>query len=82
LWRQCGNTGFHRGFVDNRTAIILTPILLFAAAGAFIYLAGRVRLSSFFAVVFAFVLERLVSRLQRFIKPLEAFAASPSLNLT
>jgi len=51
-------------FIDRRTATVLSTILLFAAVGAFIYLAGRILIVFLFAIFFAFLLEPLVSRLQ------------------
>jgi predicted PurR-regulated permease PerM len=51
-------------FIDRRTASVLSTILLFAAVGAFIYLAGRILIVFLFAIFFAFLLEPLVSRLQ------------------
>jgi predicted PurR-regulated permease PerM len=51
-------------FLDKRTATVLSTILLFAAIGAFFYLAARVLIVFLFAIFFAFLLEPLVSRLQ------------------
>ena len=51
-------------FVDKRTATVLSTVLLFAAAGAFIFLAARVLIVFLFAIFFAFLLEPLVSQLQ------------------
>jgi predicted PurR-regulated permease PerM len=51
-------------FLDKRTASVLSTILLFAAAGAFIYFARRILVVFLFAILFAFLLEPLVSRLQ------------------
>lgn len=46
-------------FIDRRTATVLSTILLFAAVGAFIYLAGRILVVFLFAIFFAFLLEHL-----------------------
>lgn len=51
-------------FVDQRTVSILTTILLFAGAGAFIYSARDVLMAFLFAILFAYLLDPLVSRLQ------------------
>ncbi len=51
-------------YPDKRTANILNTILLYAAIGAFLYLAARVLIVFLFAIFFAFLLEPLVSRLQ------------------
>jgi predicted PurR-regulated permease PerM len=49
---------------DKRTASVLSTILLFAAAGAFLYGARRVLIAFLFAIFFAYLLDPLVSRLQ------------------
>jgi predicted PurR-regulated permease PerM len=51
-------------FMDQRTASVLSTMLLFAAAGAFIYVARRILIVFLLAIFFAFLLEPLVSRLQ------------------
>jgi predicted PurR-regulated permease PerM len=51
-------------FMDKRTASVLSTILLFAAAGAFICFARRILIVFLLAIFFAFLLEPLVSRLQ------------------
>jgi predicted PurR-regulated permease PerM len=50
--------------VDKRTASILSTILLFIAAGAFVYFAARVLIVFVLAILFAYLLEPLVSRFQ------------------
>jgi predicted PurR-regulated permease PerM len=50
---------------DKRTASVLSTILLFAAAGAFLYGARRVLVAFLFAIFFAYLLDPLVSRLHR-----------------
>lgn len=52
-------------FIDKRTISVLTTILLFIAAGAFIYGASRVIIVFLLAVLFAYLLEPLVSAAQR-----------------
>src|SRR3984893_8738446 len=52
-------------FLDKRTASVLTTILFFGAAGAFIYGARRVLVAFLVAILFAYLLEPLVSRFQR-----------------
>lgn len=49
---------------DKRTASVLSTILLFVALGAFVYTAGRVLIVFVLAILFAYLLEPLVSRLQ------------------
>jgi predicted PurR-regulated permease PerM len=51
--------------LDRRTISILLTILLFAAAGAFIYRAGHTLVLFLFAIFFAYLLDPAVSRLQR-----------------
>ena len=51
--------------IDKRTVSVLTTILLFAAVGAFIYGAGRVLIVFLLAILFAYLLEPLVSAVQR-----------------
>jgi predicted PurR-regulated permease PerM len=51
-------------FPDQRTVSILSTILLFAAVGAFIYGARDVLIAFLFAILFAYLLDPLVSRLQ------------------
>jgi predicted PurR-regulated permease PerM len=51
--------------IDKRTVSVLTTILLFIAAGAFIYGAGRVLVVFLLAILFAYLLEPLVSAAQR-----------------
>src|SRR5260370_1760722 len=51
-------------FPDQRTASILSTILLFVVAGAFVYAARDVLIAFLFAILFAFLLDPLVSRLQ------------------
>jgi len=53
---------------DRRTASILTTIVLFIAAGAFIYFAARVLIVFVLAILFAYLLEPLVSRFQRWTR--------------
>src|SRR5579863_5061850 len=53
---------------DKRTASILSTILSFVAAGAFIYFAARVLILFILAVLFAYVLEPLVSRFQHWFQ--------------
>ena len=53
------------GFFDKRTASVLSTILLFVALGAFIYGARSVLIAFLFAIFFAYLLDPLVSRLQR-----------------
>jgi predicted PurR-regulated permease PerM len=50
--------------IDARTASVLTTILLFIAAGAFAYSASRILIVFLLAILFAYLLEPLVSRLQ------------------
>lgn len=49
---------------DRRTASVLITILLFIAAGAFIYGARRILVVFLLAILFAYLLEPLVSRLE------------------
>jgi predicted PurR-regulated permease PerM len=56
--------GFGMWLFDRRTARILCTILLFAAVVAFIYAASRILLLFILAVLFAYILEPLVSRFQ------------------
>src|SRR5260370_33865874 len=51
-------------FPDQRTASILSTILLFVVAGAFIYAARDALIAFLFAILFAYLLDPLVSRLQ------------------
>ena len=51
--------------VDKRTVSVLTTILLFIAVGAFIYGASRVLVVFLLAILFAYLLEPLVSAVQR-----------------
>ena len=51
-------------FIDKRTVSVLTTILLFIAAGAFIYGASRVLIVFLLAILFAYLLEPLVSAVQ------------------
>jgi predicted PurR-regulated permease PerM len=51
-------------FLDKRTASVLTTILLFVGAGAFIYGARHVLVAFLLAILFAYLLEPLVSRFQ------------------
>jgi predicted PurR-regulated permease PerM len=51
--------------LDKRTASVLTTILLFVAVGAFIYGARDVLVAFLLAILFAYLLEPFVSRLQR-----------------
>ena len=53
------------GLLDKRTASVLATILLFIAAGAFIYGARDVLVAFLLAILFAYLLEPLVSRFQR-----------------
>jgi predicted PurR-regulated permease PerM len=50
---------------DKRTSAVLSTIVLFVAAGAFIYFASRVLILFVLAIFFAYLLEPLVSRFQR-----------------
>src|ERR1700746_1532848 len=50
---------------DKRTASILSTIVLFIAAGAFIYFAARVLIVFVLAILFAYLLAPLVSRFLR-----------------
>jgi predicted PurR-regulated permease PerM len=52
-------------FLDKRTASVLTTILLFGAAGAFIYGARHVLVAFLLAILFAYLLEPWVSRFER-----------------
>jgi predicted PurR-regulated permease PerM len=52
-------------YLDKRTASVVVTILVFIAAGAFLYLAGRVLIVFLFAIFFAYLLDPLVSRLER-----------------
>lgn len=52
------------GLFDRRTARVLFTILLFAAVLAFIYAASRILLLFLLAILFAYILEPLVSRFQ------------------
>lgn len=54
--------------IDKRTVSVLTTILLFIAAGAFIYGASRVLVVFLLAILFAYLLEPLVSAAQRWIR--------------
>ncbi len=56
--------GFLMGLFDRRTARVLFTILLFAAVLAFIYAASRILLLFLLAILFAYILEPLVSRFQ------------------
>src|SRR5690348_17388128 len=49
---------------DRRTASVLVTILLFVAAGAFIYGASRVLIIFLLAILFAYLLEPLVSHVE------------------
>jgi predicted PurR-regulated permease PerM len=49
---------------DKRTASVLFTILIFAAVGAFIYGASRILIVFLLAILFAYLLEPLVSRLE------------------
>lgn len=51
--------------VDKRTASVLLTILVFVAAGAFIYAARRVLVMFLLSIFFAYLLEPLVSRFER-----------------
>jgi predicted PurR-regulated permease PerM len=51
-------------FFDRRTASVLITILLFIGVGAFIYGASRVLIVFLLAILFAYLLEPLVSRLE------------------
>jgi len=51
--------------LDKRAAQILATILVFAAAGAFVYGARKTLVVFLFAIFFAYLLEPVVSRLQR-----------------
>ena len=51
-------------WIDRRTVSVLITILLFAAAGAFIYGTRRVLIIFVLAILFAYLLEPLVSRLE------------------
>jgi predicted PurR-regulated permease PerM len=53
---------------DKRTASILSTIVLFIAVGAFIYFAARVLIVFVLAILFAYLLEPLVSRFQRWTR--------------
>lgn len=52
------------GLFDRRTARVLFTILLFAAVAAFIYAASRVVVLFILAILFAYILEPIVSRVQ------------------
>jgi len=54
--------------IDKRTVSVLTTILLFIAAGAFIYGASRVLVVFLLAIFFAYLLEPLVSATQRWTR--------------
>jgi predicted PurR-regulated permease PerM len=54
--------------IDKRTVSVLTTILLFVAAGAFIYGASRVLIVFLLAILFAYLLEPLVSATQRWTR--------------
>jgi len=54
--------------IDKRTVSVLTTILLFVAAGAFIYGASRVLIVFLLAILFAYLLEPLVSAAQRWAR--------------
>ncbi|HEX5426100.1 MAG TPA: AI-2E family transporter, partial [Candidatus Acidoferrales bacterium] len=53
---------------DKRTASVLITVLIFVAIGAFIYGAGRILIVFLLAILFAYLLEPLVSRFQRWSK--------------
>lgn len=53
---------------DKRTASVLITVLIFVAIGAFIYGAGRILIVFLLAILFAYLLEPLVSRFQRWTK--------------
>ena len=50
---------------DKRTASVIVTILIFIGAGAFIYSAGRILIVFLLAILFAYLLEPLVSRFER-----------------
>jgi len=50
---------------DKRTASVLVTVLIFIAIGAFIYGAGRILIVFLLAILFAYLLEPLVSRFTR-----------------
>src|ERR1043166_2109058 len=52
-------------FFDRRTASVLNTIVLFALVAGFIYGARRILVVFLFAVLFAYLLEPLVSLVQR-----------------
>lgn len=53
---------------DKRTASVLITVLIFVAIGAFIYGAGRILIVFLLAILFAYLLEPLVSRFERWNK--------------
>lgn len=54
--------------LDERTASVLITILVFIAAGAFIYFASPVLIVFVLAILFAYLLEPLVSRFQHWTR--------------
>jgi len=63
-WRTQASNG-PMPLLDKRTASVLLTILVFVAAGAFIYAASRVLIVFLLSVFFAYLLEPLVSRFQQ-----------------
>ena len=54
--------------IDSRTVRVLTTILLFAAAMAFIYTARHTLIAFTFAIFFAYLIDPLVSQMERRLK--------------
>ena len=63
-WRTLASSGL-MPILDKRTASVLLTILVFVAAGAFIYAASRILVIFLLSIFFAYLLEPLVSRFQR-----------------
>jgi predicted PurR-regulated permease PerM len=63
-WRSLASSGL-MPILDKRTASVLLTILVFVAAGAFIYAASRILVIFLLSIFFAYLLEPLVSRFQR-----------------
>ena len=63
-WRTEASNG-PMPLLDKRTASVLLTILVFVAAGAFIYAASRVLIVFLLSIFFAYLLEPLVSRFQQ-----------------
>src|ERR1700680_2492351 len=63
-WRTEASNG-PMPLLDKRTASVLLTIVVFVAAGAFIYAASRVLIVFLLSIFFAYLLEPWVSRFQQ-----------------